>query len=669
MKRIKFSGLVILAGIFVLQLNTLVFAGDNEVNLDKIVVTPSRYSQYISEAASSVSVISQEDIKNSSAANAVDILRSVPGIVVRDLYSNGAKASVDLRGFGDMDAMNTLVLIDGRRVNEVDLSGVDWSQIPLDQIQRIEIIRGGNSVLYGENAVGGVINIITKKGRGKPRFEVGAEFGSYDKNLERIGFGGSQDKFSFLLNASREGTHGYRNNSFFKTYDYASKLEYDFTDQFSAYFNSGFHRATYGLPGALSESDISNFGRRFSKNGDDRATDKDYYFMGGVKNDIAGLGQLSLDSSYRIKDVNTNLIGGNGGWNPIRLSRIKTFGLNPKFTINKSVFGKENNLIAGFDFYRSHYSSDNLDSSNNLADLTRIHKTALGGYFQDEFFILKNLSVLGGFRYESVKYTFNYHDFTGWYSDIGTKTLPNEKAYNFGLNYKYWDNSNIFFNINQSFRFPATDEFFTGTLNTALKPQVSHDMELGIRHNFNDRLGVEASAYRMKITDELFTDPTAAGGLGATSNYDKTIHQGIDLGFNLKVLDNLLFTGSYSYQDAEFLKSHLGGKEIPWVPNQKASFGLRFNFLNDFTLNIGESYIGSRYRINDVNNILPKIKNYYLTDIGLSYKHKDFTISANINNLFDEYYYEWATYGAFSGNKLYYPAAGRNFGLKLDYKF
>ncbi len=646
-----------------------VWAEESEVTWDKIVVTPYRYEETLSKTASSVTVITAAEIKNSNAAKVIDALRPVPGIIVRDLYGNGAKASLDLRGFGDMDAMNILVLIDGRRVNEVDLSGVDWSQVPLDQIQQIEIIRGGNSVLYGENAVGGVINIITKKGQGKPRFEISSEFGSYDRNSEKIHFSGSRGKLSYLFSASREGTHGYRNNSFFKTYDYSSKLGYDFSDELTVYFNSGFHRASYGLPGGLSENEISNYGRRFAKNGDDRATDKDYYFMMGAKNEVLGLGQLSLDLSYRIKDVKSNLIGGNGGWNPIRISKIDTFGITPKFTVERAFLGRENKLVAGLDYYRSLYRSDNLDSSNELADLTRIHKNSLGGYIQEEFFVSKNLSVLSGLRYESVRYSFNYHDFSGWYSDIDSSTKPNEKAYNFGLNYKYGRGSNAFFNINQSFRFPATDEFFTGTLNTALKPQVSKDIEAGFRHNFNERLHFEVSAYRMKVSNELFTDPTAAGGLGATSNYDRTVHQGLDTNVNFKTTPALSFWGSYSWQDVEFYKNHLGGKDIPWVPRQKSSFGLGYKFLRDFTANLGVYYTGSRYRINDVNNILPKIKGYFTTDLGLNYKRKDFSIAAGINNLFNKRYYEFATYGAFSGNKLYYPAPGRNFNIRLEYKF
>ncbi len=559
-------------------------ADEPEITLDRIVVvTPGRYEQGLSDAASSTTVVSRQDIERSSASNAAELLQSVPGVVVRDFYGNGAKASVDLRGFGDMDMMNTLVMIDGRRVNEVDLSGVDWSQIPLDQIERVEVIRGGGSVLYGDNAVAGVINIITRKGSGKPKFEIGSEFGSYDRNMEKMLLSGSQDKLSYLFSASREGTHGYRNNSFFDAYDYGTKLGYDLTDTLSAHFDSGFHRATYGLPGGISESDMAQFGRRYARYGDDRATDKDYYFMGGLKNSFSGLGELNLDFSYRKKEVKSNLVGGNGGWNPVRLSDIETLGFNPKLTVDRELFGKANTLVTGVDFYRSFYRSDNLSSTDSLSDTSHIRKDSLGGYLQEEFSILDNLSVLGGYRYEAVRYSFNFHDFTGWNPDVDSRTTPNEKAYNAGLNYKYGDHSNAYINFNQSFRFPSVDEFFNGSsLNTALKPQLSKDIEAGLRHNFNKRLHGEISVYRMKVKDELFTDPTLYFGLGATSNYPKTLHQGVDASLNFKAMDNLSVQAGYSYQDPEFSDGSFKGKTIPWVPNHKANIGFRYGFWKNF---------------------------------------------------------------------------------------
>ncbi|MBP7216989.1 MAG: TonB-dependent receptor, partial [Candidatus Omnitrophica bacterium] len=111
-----------------------------EITLDKIVVTPLRYAQQISKIASSLTVITQQEVIQSHASGIVGLLREKTNLMIQDWYGNTAKANVGSRGFGENDGMNTLVLIDGRRTNAVDLSGVDWTQIPLHQVERIEII-------------------------------------------------------------------------------------------------------------------------------------------------------------------------------------------------------------------------------------------------------------------------------------------------------------------------------------------------------------------------------------------------------------------------------------------------------------------------------------------------------------------------------------------------
>jgi iron complex outermembrane receptor protein len=136
-----------------------------EQTLEEIVVTATRYEEKTFSVPASVTVISEEDIRDSTAQTIPDLLRTAVGIHVNDITGNGRSFTVDLRGFGETASLNTLVLVDGRRVNEPDLSGVDWTVIPLERVERIEIIRGGSgSVLYGDNAAGGVINIITKEG-------------------------------------------------------------------------------------------------------------------------------------------------------------------------------------------------------------------------------------------------------------------------------------------------------------------------------------------------------------------------------------------------------------------------------------------------------------------------------------------------------------------------
>ena len=132
--------------------------------LEEIVVTATRYPQQLDSIPANVSVISAADIEASVARNIPDLLRAEAGLHVNDITGNGQTYTVDIRGFGETAGLNTLVLVDGRRITSADLSGTDWTVIPLDRVDRIEIIRGSrSSVIYGDNASGGVINIITRE--------------------------------------------------------------------------------------------------------------------------------------------------------------------------------------------------------------------------------------------------------------------------------------------------------------------------------------------------------------------------------------------------------------------------------------------------------------------------------------------------------------------------
>ena len=127
------------------------------ISMDEVIVTATRQEEKMSAIPANVTVINEAQIKNSTAINIPDLLRTQVGVLVNDVQGNKRNYSVDLRGFGETAALNTLVLVDGRRINQPDLSGADWTLISLNRVERIEIIRGGRgSVLQGDNGSGGV---------------------------------------------------------------------------------------------------------------------------------------------------------------------------------------------------------------------------------------------------------------------------------------------------------------------------------------------------------------------------------------------------------------------------------------------------------------------------------------------------------------------------------
>jgi len=667
--------------LLIVILGAFSFSYAADVDLEKIVVTPYRYGESLEKIASSVSVVTSDEIENSNAENVVDTLRSVPGVTVSNWYGNGSKVAVDIAGFGEQAALNVLVLVDGRRINDVDLSGVDWSQIPLEHVERIEVIRGGSAaVLYGDNASSGVINIITKKGIGKPKINLQAEYGSYDMNGQKISLSGeANNNFSFWLSAGRQGTHGYRNNTFNKDSDFASKLEYELSDALSVHFDSGFYTSTYGLPGALYQANIDQYGRRYARYGDDHVNNKDYYFVLGSKGELAGLGCLDVDFTYRNKDTDSYFL--TSGLYTQR-NEIQSYGINPKYTLDNGFLGRDNKFIVGMDLYRTFYNSDKYDQSddNDLKNYTNINKASISGYLQDEFSVFKRLILLGGYRYEVARYAFGYHDNT--LPHIDSKVKPKMEAFNTGIVYNYKEDSSLFIDISKSFRFPEVDEFTYNDasrqqqLNTNLKPQSAINYQAGLRHKINEHFNVSLSLFRMNVKNELYYNADGGPtGYGQNENYDKTIHEGLESSLVAKLNSWVTFSGNYSFTDSFFEGGENNKNQIPMVPQHKGSLGVKLTFPNNFTFNLAGNYVGKRYFLNDQANAHSELNGYMVANTNLSWRSKDLTITFGINNLFNNKYSEYAgvllsTSGIYpAGSKFYYPSPERNFSLKASYSF
>jgi vitamin B12 transporter len=170
-------------------------------SLEPVVVTATKLETPVSEIASSVTVITAEEIENRQPTSALDVLRTVPGLDVVRQGGLGQQTSVFLRGG---NSTHTLVLVDGIEMNDPANPGrsFDFATLGTDNIERIEIVRGPGSTLYGSDAIGGVINIITRKGSGKPTITLSAEGGSFETHQEKLSLSGGNDLWNYSLAAS-----------------------------------------------------------------------------------------------------------------------------------------------------------------------------------------------------------------------------------------------------------------------------------------------------------------------------------------------------------------------------------------------------------------------------------------------------------------------------------
>lgn len=666
--------------VFVLMFLVLAFVGvsksvfseeanskNKKIVLSPIYVTAMRYDLLEKRTSANISLVDRQDIENSNAQTTVDLLRNETDILVRDWTGNGTKASIDIRGFGEQAGMNTAVLIDGRKVNEVDLSGVDWTQIPIDQIDRIEIIRGGSgSVMYGDNASSGVVNIITRSAREGFHLGYKQKYGSYDLNEEKgIIEGTNKYGISYLLRGGRKATHGYRNNSYYKNYEFSSNLKYEVDPDLILRFSNSWHKDQYGLPGALSSRDLELHGRQYSAYANDFAKTKDYNFVGGFDKGVFDIGKIIADISFRRRTNYSYFIGANAGWNPILRSTVNTWIVTPKYVLDNPIFNLENLFVTGVDFSRNHYNADAYDSDNVFQDMTDVKKTTAAGYIQDSLVIIPKVSVVGGYRYEGSRYEFLYDSLSQRLTDEKRDTIA--RAYNGGIIYEYIEGSQVFCNANQSFRLPAVDEYFAwGTLNTELKPQKSRNYDVGVRQRINNVFEAGATLFWMNLKNELYYDPLAY----SNDNYGKTRRRGLELSGKLDLLEKKLSVyGNYTYLHATFRDGDYKGKIVPMVPKTKIGSGVRISLPKDITFNLLGSYVGKRYFINDQSNLYPKLKSYILLDTNVSWKIKSFSIIAGINNILNAKFYEYGVCSASSGAVNYYPAPKINYFVEAKYEF
>lgn len=643
-----------------------------------LVVTPGRTSEYVYNINKNISIIDSDLISEQDPVNVQYLLQEAAGVLVSGFLGNSKDASVDMRGFGEAGNLNYLVLVDGRRTNQIDLSGVDLAQIDVSSIDRIEVIRGASSVLYGDNATGGVVNVITKRGREGDHIEYKQEFGSYQSSKEYFSFDGGHDFLDYFFSYSYQDSEGYRLNNALEANDIFTRFTVKPSDILELDCSANYHRDWYGTPGALFDGNIQRDGREGSRTPNSKSKTEDYYVT-LIPTYFTDFGDheavLSSFFSYRsrrfnARDVSTIVFETN--------HHITSVDFRPKVEINSDFFDEslENKLVLGVDYFSAddEVLSGDITFTKSQIDIV---KRTFGIYASDNMLINKRFIINGGVRGEWLKYTFDQKQPS---SDINKEEIR-EIALDAGLGYKYNDTSQIYFNYARSYRYPNTDElfqsafesfdFFTGVvrtfpavLNTSLKQQVANNYEIGIKDNSFAGFNINADYYLIDNKNEIYFDPISF----LNTNYHSTIHHGFEFEARARLFDMVDGYFTYTFQKAFFVGGDFASKDIPLVPRNKFTGGINIKLFDSFNINYALNYVGSRFIISDQVNSVSKLESYTTMDLGLSYELYDFTIFGNIRNILNEKYFSSAIKN-FAGNPAFFPAPELNFECGVSYKF
>lgn len=633
--------------------------------MNEVIVTATRYEEPVGTVPAHVTVITEEEIANSTAKDIPSLLGKEAGLHAYDITGNRRSYRIDRSGFGETAVLNTLVLTDGRRVNNPDLSGTDWLLIPLDRVKRIEIIRGSSgSIIYGDNATDSVINIITKEGGGDLKAGVSGGAGSYDTYRGSANIDGSYHDLSFAVSGFLHRSDGFRDNSDTDQKNVGMNFDYFLGEQAVIGFSGAYHEDNTSLPGALRQSELeAGFSREDTSSPSDFSDTEDGYIL--FKPEIFFLedSQFVMSFSYRKREQTffSTFLGGEFQGN----TDIETIISSPQVVLNTPIAGFTNSLTIGLDYIDAEEDIRNRTLFFDTIDIGtfEIQKNNKAFYLHNEFHPSKKIVLSAGYRYDTVEY-----QFSPTMPGTPDETDFDVNLFTAGMNYRYSNNSYFYVNYSEGFRYPVMDElfsFFTNTIITDLKPQQSDNIELGFRHYLTDWLYTTINFFRLDTEDEIFFNPSTF----SNANLDgETRREGIEmvLGFDLANID---LTGTYTYRKSEIRGGVFEGKEVPNVPNHQASIDAAWYLMDNWTVVVSGVYAGERYLESDYANFFPKQDDYVVFGSKLKYQWRNWMFFLDANNLLDEKYSGYGVLSVPPVEPAFYPSPDRNFliGARFDY--
>lgn len=634
---------------------------------DAVVVTATRFPERRLDAPVGMTVIGSEEIARDTARTLPELISRLGGMYARD-NSGSPDLQIDLRGFGITGDQNTIVLLDGVRLNENDLSTTKLSKIPLQSIERIEILRGSGAVLYGGGATGGTINIITKAPRAETREGtafVGA--GSYGTADVRAGVNVAGERLGALFSGSHFESDNYRVNNAVRQDSATGDLRYTGTASgLTLKFGSDTQRLQ--LPGARDQNQLVSDRRGTSTPDDWSAREGNFVTMQGRYQ--VGEVEFLGDAAYRDQDTRANF----ASFTSFSDTRLHNVALAPRLRWGAAPFGMRTSLVAGVDWADWNYGrriAADPASISSPTSTTQSTQESSALYVQYNVQLTDAAKVTAGWRTQRVENELVQRGF----SNSDQRQTLNPHAGEVGLQYALSPAWTLFGRFGTSFRIATVDDNgFTATGNL-LEPQTARQREGGAEYR-NNGLKLRASYYDMYLDNEIYFSPLVVP-FGANTNLSPTRRTGAELFGSIRMSDALELSGNVIYQTAKFRYGVYGGvdvsgKDIPLVPRALVNLRAVWQLAQQTQLIGAATYVGHQRYDNDQANAFPQsMPDYWLADLKLSHGSGPWTLGGSINNLFDKKYYNYAIVNSFGCATpiCAYPQAGRTFFASAEYAF
>ncbi len=584
------------------------------VELGPVVVTATKTEVPLKEVTSSVTVITENEIQDKKAKTVLEVLRDVPGMDVAQTGGPGGMTSIFMRGG---NSSHTLVLIDGVRVNDATTGAFDFADLTVDNIERIEIVRGPQSTLYGSDAIGGVINIITKRGKGAPAVSLSAEAGSYQSFRESVGVTGATPSLDYSLSVARFDTDG-----FSRADERNGNTEKDGYGNTTVSSRLGMNLGTVG------QLDLTA-----------------RYTNAKVDLDGCGFTVCPVDDPNYVQDNYSQLISA-------RYSRPLTSWWNQQLELafnRDELKGHDPDPADVFNNYDIDTQGRHLDWQHHFSigetDLLTLGYEYQGQRGKEKDAFDKTIS-------DSAVYVQNQHQVSDLFSEVvGVRADYNSR---FG--------DEITYKAEAAYRVPVTgtrlraaygtgfhgptlnDLFFPGFGNPNLKPETSKSVEGGVEQSlFSGKVNLRGTYFHTSFENLIVFDSATF----LPQNIGKAMAKGTELEFHFSPIQAVTLKANYTYTGT---RNEENDKELPRRPRQKASTGLNLKPLPSLNLQCDLHYVGKRF--DDTANTAP-VGAYTLVHMAGSFDlTKTVQIFARVENLFDRKYEEVLGFGT-AGRSAY----------------
>ncbi|AQS39567.1 outer membrane receptor for ferrienterochelin and colicins [Shewanella psychrophila] len=634
--------------------------GESQANsVDEVITVIGRSENTPLNIAANVNIIDSAQIEMSGATTLTEVLRGQSGIQISDSNSNAVFA---MRGFsGSQAANNTLILVDGRRLNNIDIAAPSINAIPLNQIDRVEILSGSAGVLYGDQAVGGVINIITKAptGSGGGIQLSGGSFNTYEGKADVSG--AINDTWRYYAAASYNQGDNYRDHNANKTSSVLGRLQYEDGPQ-DFFVEASYYDNDRELAGALTKDQIKENPRQSN------ATQPGAYdaYMHEMTTAARSGYTYQLNDEWSLgADVNYSdtLITGLNEWGSSRKDTRSLLEFTPKAVANITTDKGDLKIITGIDLSRG--------ESEFGSGRGNVQKQA-SAYVQATVPLSESFSYVVGGRYAEA----NDELVDPNAYPEGIKLDQDAHAFELGLNYRPTATQRLYVRADDNFRFAKVDEqAYTPANVIGLKPQTGRSYEAGWDWAPESHT-LRLSAYRLDLEDEIVFDPSAdtpTGGSfpGANVNADASRRYGVSADWDWQLTDKVQLGAEYNYIDAEFTDGLNEGKQLSWVAEHTGRGYFSIDANQNWQVFTEVVYTGERFIEGDNSNTDEKLEAYWLTNLAVNYTKDAWLASFRVDNLFDEQYVSAGYYSNSAGVSYngYYAGTGRALRLTGSYRF